>query len=191
MQPTLLLRHCAASALAALACSTAAADAAPPRGWSPDQLFVQSGFAEDAKALTAGAIWTTEWSRPFGGGLLNLYWEVSFGRWSTEQPDGSTRSSWVTQLGVTPVLRWHPSGDTTRWYVEGGIGANVLLPVYRSREKEFSTTFNFGDHLAIGTPFGEQGRHEIALRLQHYSNAGIKRPNPGEDFVQVRYVYKF
>jgi hypothetical protein len=24
------------------------------------------------------------------------------------------------------------------------------------------------------------------LRLQHFSNAGIKKPNPGEDFLQLR-----
>lgn len=189
-----ILRSIRATTIAAsLASAVAFAHAAPDlgRSWRPDQMFVQGGVAEDAKALVAGAIWNTEWTRPFGGGLLSLYWEVSFGRWTAEQPDGSTRSAWVTQLGVTPVLRWHPSGDTSRWFVEGGIGANVLLPIYRSRDKQFSTTFNFGDHIAIGMPFGDGARHEVALRVQHFSNAGIKHPNPGEDFLQLRYAVKF
>lgn len=89
------------------------------------------------------------------------------------------------QLGITPVLRYSRSG---RLFFEVGIGANVLAPVYRSNDKRFSTTFNFGDHVALGYRFGARQRHEVALRWQHFSNAGIREPNPGEDFVQLRYA---
>jgi hypothetical protein len=54
----------------------------------------------------------------------------------------------------------------------------------RTREKRFSTAFNFGDHIGIGY---RTGRGEWSLRLQHFSNAGIDTPNPGEDFVQLRW----
>ncbi len=97
----------------------------------------------------------------------------------------------VTHFGVTPVWRWYPQGQSDRWFLEAGIGANLLAPVYRNRDKRFSTTFNFGDHLAVGWYFGPQRRHELALRLQHFSNAGIKQPNPGEDSVQLRYLARF
>lgn len=30
-----------------------------------------------------------------------------------------------------------------------------------------------------------------ALRLQHFSNASIRHPNPGENFVQLRYARRF
>jgi lipid A 3-O-deacylase len=100
-------------------------------------------------------------------------------------------SAWVTQAGVTPVVRWHPPSWGGDWYVEGGIGANLLLPIYRSRDKRFSTAFNFGDHIAIGRRFGPSRQHEMALRIQHFSNAGIKDPNPGEDFVQLRYSHRY
>jgi lipid A 3-O-deacylase len=187
----ILLRYCTSLVSAMLAMAAGAARAEPgfSSSWKPNQVFVQAGIAEDAKALTAGLIWMTDWSRPFRAGQLSLYWEVSFGRWSADQPNSS--SSWVTQLGVTPVLRWYPGGGSTRWFVEGGIGANALLPIYRSREKRFSTTLNFGSHLAIGFPFGDRERHELALRLEHFSNAGIRRPNPGEDFVQLRHTFQF
>ena len=33
--------------------------------------------------------------------------------------------------------------------------------------------------------------HELALRVQHYSNAGIRHPNPGENFVQLRGSFAF
>ena len=34
-------------------------------------------------------------------------------------------------------------------------------------------------------------RQEVSLRFQHFSNAGIKEPNPGENFFQVRYSSRY
>lgn len=164
----------------------------PAQSWMPDQAFVQAGVAEDAQAVVFGAMWQTEWAEPFAGGDLSVYWEASLGRWFADQADGSgSDSAWVTQVGATPVLRWTSSASSLQWFVEGGIGANFLLPIYRTNDKRFSTTFNFGDHIAVGTQFGEQGRHELALRIQHFSNAGIKHPNPGENFLQIRYAFRY
>jgi lipid A 3-O-deacylase len=184
----LLIR--AAVAAVALFCLTARAQAAWSSSWLPDRAFLQAGVAEEAKALVIGAVWTSDWRHDFAGGKVGLYWEASFGRWVAERELGASRSAWVTQLGITPVLRWQPGGPGRRWFYEAGIGANVLLPIYRSRDKRFSTSFNFGDHLAVGRYLGDGQRHELVLRIQHFSNAGIKHPNPGEDFLQVRYVRK-
>ncbi len=153
-------------------------------------VYLQGGVAKDADMMVVGVTWDWSWYRDYAVGRLSGYWEMSFGRWGADHPtrDGS---SWVTQFGVTPVLRLYPQAWGGRWFVEGGIGANLLLPVYRSRDKRFSTTFNFGDHLAIGRRFGQHAQHEIALRLQHFSNAGIRSPNPGEDFLQLRYSRRF
>jgi lipid A 3-O-deacylase len=157
-------------------------------GWAPDQVFMQVGAARDAHTAVIGAAWASPWHRPFAGGVVSLYWEASFGRWVSNRGGDQPRSAaWVTQLGITPVWRWQSGGDGAPWFVEGGIGANVLMPVYRTQDKSFSTVFNFGDHLAIGWRFGDAGRHELALRVQHFSNASIKQPNPGEDFLQLRY----
>lgn len=152
---------------------------------------MQAGVAEQAQTLVLGAVWDWPWYKPLSSGLLTGYWEFSFGRWSSQAGPGGSSSAWVTQLGVTPVLRWYPGAGTARWFVEAGIGANVLAPIYRSRDKQFSTEFNFGDHLAVGWHLGPERQHEISLRVQHFSNAGIKRPNPGEDFLQLRYVARY
>jgi lipid A 3-O-deacylase len=188
---TVLQRALHAASGAALVAHSCAASVGDAASYLPSQVFVQAGKAEDATALSAGFIWQSPVGSFLYGGYVSLYWEVSAGRWSAEQPDGSHRSSCVTQLGVTPVLRWSFGGEGRRWFVEGGIGADFLLPVYRSKEKRFSTAFNFGDHLGVGFPFGEGERHEVVLRFQHFSNGGIKRPNPGEDFVQLRYAVRF
>lgn len=155
---------------------------------APDAMFVQAGAASDARTLTVGLQWDGTWSQPLARGRLTLHWEAAFGRWRSEIRTGDRTSAWVTQLGLTPTLRWQAGGPAPRWFLDAGIGVNVLFPVYRSGDKQFSTTFNFGDHIAVGRRFGVAQRHELALRVQHYSNAGIKRPNPGEDFVQLRWV---
>jgi hypothetical protein len=71
--------------------------------------------------------------------------------------------------------------------MEGGIGVSMLDRHYRSAHKSFSTRFNFSDHQAFGYSFGAHGEHELMLLIRHVSNGGIKKPNPGEDFVQLRY----
>jgi lipid A 3-O-deacylase len=184
--------RCASAVLACLAVVLVAQRADAAEGLAPTKLFVQAGAAEDAQMLVAGAVWDWGWHRPQFGGVLTGYWEVSFGRWSSQAGPGGSSSAWVTQLGVTPVLRWHPgSAATSSWFLEAGIGANLLAPIYRNRDKRFSTTFNFGDHVAVGWRLGAEQRHEISLRVQHFSNAGIKQPNPGEDFLQLRYAARF
>lgn len=158
--------------------------------WQPSAAFAQVGAAEHANAAVVGLTWDWSWRHDVGWGRFTGYWEVSFGRWASDA-GGSSAHAWVTQVGITPVLRLYPGGGDTGWFGELGIGANLLLPIYRSDDKRFSTKFNFGDHLAVGRRFGERGAHEVSLRLQHFSNAGIKEPNPGEDFLQLRYGYRF
>jgi hypothetical protein len=185
-----------ASAAQAPSASQPAASPGDERGtleWSdfrPTSVFLQAGIAEEAEMAIVGATWEWSWYRDFSFGRLGGYWEASIGRWNSDVDDNGG-SAWVTQFGVTPVLRLYPDSWGGRWFVEGGIGFNVLQPIYRSASKRFSTAFNFGDHLAIGRRFGRDARQELALRFQHFSNAGIKSPNPGENFVQLRYSLYF
>ena len=156
--------------------------------WRPTAVFFQYGAAEDAQMAVVGLTWDWSWRREVLGGTIGGYWEASFGRWNADNAPGA--HGWFTQIGLTPVVRY-ALGDERRWFVEAGIGANLLLPVYQTEQKRFSTTFNFGDHLAVGRRFGAQGEHIVALRFQHFSNASIRKPNPGENFVQLRYMRRF
>ncbi len=89
------------------------------------------------------------------------------------------------------MLRFYPKAVGSGWFVEGGIGANTIGPLYRNDDKRFSTAFNFGDRVGIGRRFGDRGRHEISMRVEHFSNGGIKKPNPGENFLQLQYTRHF
>jgi hypothetical protein len=158
--------------------------------WAPTGAWLQAGSADETQTLTAGLVWDWSWQRALGRGVISGYWEASIGRWHSNEETGSS-SYWVTQVGITPTLRWQPGSWPEGLLLEVGIGLNSLVPIYRSGDKHFSTAFNFGDHIALVKQFGERRREELALRFQHYSNAGIRHPNPGENFVQLRYTHRF
>lgn len=170
-----------------LLAGTAHAALPDPSALRPSSLFVQAGVGDnDTHAYVAGATWDWSWSRRNSFVNVGGYFEAGIGRWTTEE-SGVSSSSWVTQIGLTPVLRLQPSGAANRWFAEIGVGANYIVPIYQSQDKRFSTQFNFGDHVGIGRQYGEHRQHELLLRVQHFSNAGIAHPNPGENFVQLRY----
>ena len=163
------------------ALSLCAGAEAQASGVAPSNLFVQAGFGDqDTSAYLAGLTWTVPLYYDFGGGWIGAYVD---GRWQTERREES--AAWPTQISATPTLRLYPS-RAAPWFAEIGIGANYIVPLFRSGHKRFSTEFNFGDHAAIGRTFG---RSEVSLRIEHFSNAGIAHPNPGENFLQLRYAY--
>jgi hypothetical protein len=157
------------------------------RALHPSTLFVQAGAGDqNTQAYVGGATWAWDWHRQVSSLSISGYFEAAVGRWITAH-HGVNSSAWATQIGVTPVLRLQPSDPGSRWFAEIGVGANYIVPLYQTDHKQFSTKFNFGDHLGIGRQCGQQRKHEFTLRVQHFSNAGIDHPNPGENFVQLRY----
>ena len=66
-----------------------------------------------------------------------------------------------------------------------------MTPIYRTSDKRFGTVFNFGNHIGVGYRLQGSTSPEWSLRLQHFSNAGIRNPNPGENFLQVRWTAPF
>lgn len=155
-------------------------------------VYVQGAWAEhstDTTALGVTLPWGN-WTYDLMGGQVRGYWDVSVTRLSFDRaPDRDYSHTWM--LGVIPTLRWRPDAGRSPWFAEAGIGATYMKNRYVSAHTEFSTRFNFASHLGVGYNFGEQRRHELQMRVEHISNAGIDHPNPGENFVQVRYAYHF
>lgn len=156
----------------------------------PDTAYVQAGAGDNVASGTFGVTWDLPWRHENDWGVWEGYLDLSLGRW--HMSGGGIRSGHddVTQVGITPVIRLRPTG-WNHFFLEAGIGVNWIFPIYQNDSRQFSTTFNFGDHLAAGWQFGASGNQELTLRLQHFSNAGIKHPNPGENFVQLRYARRF
>lgn len=152
--------------LAAFACSLAAPAAAL------DGVSLEAGRASDDDVTIArlGAQWHTRYRW--------LYTELSFGGWT----GGHGK---VYDLGFTPVARWGRAR-----YLEAGVGAHVLSDLDVGNGTEFSTHFQFGDHVGAGFRFGEGQRYDLGLRFQHLSNGGLRNPNPGINFLLLRLQYR-
>ncbi len=162
-----------------------ATPAAAESSFTPTGAFLQTGFTGSANSATAGLTWHWDRQLALGSGVVSGYWAAAVSGWRYESYGGVGRST-LGQVSFTPVFRYTPSGGQADWFIEGGVGATYMNRIYASNDKNFSTRFNFGDQIAIGAVFGAQRQYEVSLRFEHFSNAGIKHPNPGENFTQLR-----
>ncbi|HEX6267869.1 MAG TPA: acyloxyacyl hydrolase [Burkholderiales bacterium] len=176
-----MIRKIAAGA--ALASAAAALSLAAP-AHALDGASVEIGRGDERSELVRGALqwkWKRRW---FTGGRWYVagYWEASLGAWTTDKT--------LVDFGLTPVFRLQHS-DTAGPYLEAAIGFHFLSDLSITRTRLFGSKFQFGDHLGAGWRFGGLGRYDLSVRLQHLSNGGFKKPNPGIDFAIVRFAYHF
>ena len=130
----------------------------------------------------------TPWDRGAG---TTWYFDVFLSQWRTDRSNDPSQHPNIGQIGAAAIWRHRFGEGSSPWFAEAGLGVTTTNHLYRTVSKEFSTTFNFVSQLGVGRSFGADGRHEVSVRIQHYSNARIKEPNPGENFVQLRYGYRF
>jgi hypothetical protein len=102
--------------------------------------------------------------------------ELGGGIWRVPDLAGTTQRF---DLHATPVWR----ADFARTYVEGGIGVYLLSHTINNDVTHMSTSFEFGSHVGVGLRLGERRETRVGIALQHLSNAGIKEPNGGVNFV--------
>jgi lipid A 3-O-deacylase len=172
-----------------LACAFAApVSAADARAAS---YFVQAGNGEAAvRAGSVGLAWDLPWrGAPYGRHGVSTRLELFASRWRTPSPGGGHQS--LLQVAVVPVLRVRFDDGRSPWFLDAGIGLSLLDGDLRMPDRRFSTRLNFNDNLAIGRNFGAQGGHEVSLHVQHTSNAGFRKPNPGLNLVMLRYAHAF
>jgi hypothetical protein len=178
---TTLARWCAAAAVAASA-SLAHAD------WRPDGVVLQAGLGRNGNVLLgAGLSWDWGWRHPTSAAELSARTELLVNVWRADDFDGGHQN--FTQVVLLPLLRIALDQGRSPWFLEAGIGASYMDPLYVTPVKQFSTRFNFYDVLGFGYRFGPD--RELGLRLNHVSNGGIRNPNPGEEFVQLHFVQRF
>lgn len=156
----------------------------------PDAVFVQGGFARNATTTASvGLAWDWDWERlrrhAFVNGSTELFVSHLQARSFVEGYQG------FQQVVLLPVLRMRLDQGRSRWYLETGIGASWMNRTYVTPTKQFGSLWNFYDMLGLGYSWGKDRQHELGLRLVHVSNANIREPNPGEDFVLLRYAQRF
>lgn len=153
-----------------------------------DGFSVEAGKNGSPEMIRVGVQW--QWQKRWfdsGGRHIGGYWDLSAGQWRRDALAGQNDS--LTDIGFTPTFRWQ-ANDLRGFYVEAGIGAHYLSETSLGGRR-FSTQFQFGDHVGLGYRFGPKGAYDLSYRFQHLSNGGIKKPNDGIDFHQVRLQYWF
>jgi hypothetical protein len=119
--------------------------------------------------------WERRWFASNGRHLAG-YWETNVALWrlnAYQNVPGRRKN--IAVVGFTPVLRYQ-NDSKLGWYGEVGVGVNLLSELYKNRDKELSTAFQFGDLIGVGYT---TAKWDLGLRFQHYSNASIKSPNGG------------
>jgi hypothetical protein len=169
--------------------------AASPAACALDGLAFEFGHSDSSNAnvnlYRVSAQW--DWKKrlvEMGSWNLGGYWETTFGYWDNNSFGRSGDS--IFDVGVTPVLRLQPNNLAgTSVYAELGVGVHLLSRTSVSPQRQFGSAFQFGDHVGAGLRFGEKGQYDIGYRYQHLSNAGIKGPNQGINYHQLRLQYHF
>ena len=152
-------------------------------------LQVGTGAATDTWSIGGQWHWKRTWALR-DSLVLHGRWEHALGRWRTDLDEVGRDDAWVTQVSAAPTLRLTHLSQRG-WYAELGSGPSLLMPIFRSRDRGFSMEFNFQSHLAVGYVLGERGELDLGLRIEHFSNAGIREPNPGMELGSLRYTHRF
>lgn len=122
------------------------------------------------------------------GWLFRLQAEVNAAMWNSR---GGNRAQNLAELGVSPILRIEKRGGSIVPFIEGSVGVRVLSHAGTSDEHRIGSAFQFSDMLGVGVGFGKNANAEVGFRFQHVSNASIKEPNPGANFLTGYARYRF
>lgn len=161
-----------------------------PASVAADSVSIEFGVGDKVKMARLGAQWkwNSMWWRS-NGTHIGGYWDASIAQWRGNQfrnISGNTQN--ISALGITPVFRFQ--NDTLKgFYAEAGIGAYLLSELYDNNNHQLSTRFQFGDHIGVGYVFANNT--DVSLKIQHFSNASIKKPNDGVNFAVVRVNFPF
>jgi lipid A 3-O-deacylase len=138
-----------------------------------------------------GAQWNWQKSWPARGGWnITGFWDALIGHWHGRESVAQNRN--IVEVGGGPVFRLSPASSASVLpFLEYGFGFRLLSRTRINRDREFSTAFQFANHIGAGVRFGPDRRYDLMLRFQHISNASIKKPNDGINLSEVRLAYHF
>lgn len=139
------------------------------------------GMYRNASVFWQSPVW---WSYTLNNdwGRIDLAGEVSGTYW--ESRHGKPSSLW--QAAFTPTLRWWPSDAP--FYLEAGFGPTLVSRTHFANYR-LGTLVQFGSHVGVGYIFNQ--RHQVSLRMSHFSNARIDNHNDGLNVLQLDYAVRF
>ena len=157
----------------------------------PQEVFATYGYSKGAfvAVYAAGASWDVkERPRARNDSGLGIRLDAQVGYW--EGKGKPTPYGHVWDFSATPVFRWtFESPASPRLFVEGGLGFHLLSATRINNDRIFSTAFQFGEMIGVGTAFGPRNEYEVRLLVQHVSNGRIKLPNWGLTYPGITFSY--
>lgn len=157
---------------------------------SVDTASVEAGSGAKVQMVRFGV--QKEWKNKYfqsNGSHVAAYWDFSIAQWrGTAHNNINGQHQHITDIGVTPTFRLR-NDSLKGWYAEAGIGYHLLSELYNNDSNRLSTAFQFGDHLGAGYVF--DSGWELGMKIQHFSNGGIKKPNSGVNFFMLKLARPF
>lgn len=159
-------------------------------GLAVDSASLEFGTGNKTKMVRVGAQW--DWDKKWfqsNGWHLGGYWDATAAMWRQNRYQnipGNQKD--LYDIGITPVFRYQRDSKLGL-YGEAAIGAHLLSDIYDNNDRQFSTRFEFGDHIGIGYVF--DNKLDLSLKFQHFSNGSIKQPNDGANLTFIRAAYRF
>jgi len=93
-------------------------------------------------------------------------------------------------IAMSPIFRF-PVATAFQKQIELELGVGLsLMDDTKFAGKDVSTHYQFEDRIGFSTTFGDHDEYRLSLRYLHYSNAGLKKPNPGLDFISFSFSQK-
>ncbi len=173
------------------ACCALGVQSAHAFDWKPDGVSVRAGAGGNGTSMAGvGIVWDWDFQRMRRKAELTAHTELILNHWRGDAAVGGGKDG-ITQVVLLPSLRMRLARGASPWFIDLGIGVSWMDQPFHTPRKEFGSRWNFYDMMGVGYSFGEEHEHELGLRWVHVSNAGLKKPNPGQDFVQLRYVHRF
>lgn len=156
-----------------------------------DDFEFVGGYGEETDNLRLALQWHVgQYSIAKQRYVVDLSLAANYGRFDGPERPG-LEDNQLRDVGLTPVFRlWRNKAHSGfRPFVEAGIGLHYLTQK-NVGPKNFSTHFQFGDHIGVGAEFGNKMRYRVTYQFQHLSNAGIDDPNPGINFHLVSFGFR-
>ena len=121
-------------------------------------------------SIGLGLDWNRRWFES-NTGYLGGYWHAGYTWW-----EGGQKGDAAHTVSFSPVFVYAFHAENWRPFIEFGIGA-AWFSGQRVGDRNLGSAAHFEDRFGAGLYLGE--RDLLMLRVIHYSNAGLSRPNPG------------
>ncbi len=131
--------------------------------------------------FTAAATWDTDFLKSDEGFIKrSVRIEAGVGYHKTDDTE-------VKSAILAPVLHYQLATSGAQPFFEISTGIAYISETLWEAHDDLSSHAMFSDRIGVGYAFGET---EISLNFAHFSNAGLRQPNPGADMLQIRASFK-